>query len=86
MFSDFNVVSSIGAFAFFVSQFLFIGNMLYCMFAKRDGKVPDRVWEGAKGLEWTVSSPAPYHTFEDPPQVGEDGEPVKIGKTAAAHH
>ena len=85
MFTDFNVVSSIGAFAFFISQFLFIGNMLVCMFGKRDGKVSDRVWEGTHGLEWTVPSPAPYHTFEDPPQVGENGEPVTAGQTAKAH-
>ena len=70
MFSDFNMVSTIGAFVFFIAQFIFIGNMLYCMFAKRTGKVPARVWEGAHGLEWTVPSPAPYHTFEDPPMVG----------------
>ena len=33
--------------------------------------LPDRVWEGAHGLEWTVPSPAPYHTFEDPPKVSD---------------
>ena len=27
------------------------------------------VWEGARGLEWTVPSPAPYHTFEDAPSI-----------------
>ena len=87
MFSDFNVVSSVGAFAFFIAQFIFIGNMLHCMFANRaKHKVPDRVWEGAQGLEWCVPSPAPYHTFEDPPMVGADGEPVKSGHAAAAHH
>lgn len=26
-------------------------------------------WEGAEGLEWTVPSPAPFHTFETPPTV-----------------
>jgi len=87
MFSDFNVVSSVGAFAFFIAQFIFIGNMLYCMFANRSKhQVPDRVWEGAQGLEWCVASPAPYHTFEDPPQVGANGEPVNTGKPAHAHH
>ena len=25
--------------------------------------------QGAKGLEWTVASPAPYHTFSTPPKV-----------------
>jgi cytochrome c oxidase subunit 1 len=27
------------------------------------------VWEGAEGLEWTIPSPAPYHTFAEPPHV-----------------
>jgi len=87
MFSDFNMVSTIGAFAFMAAQFIFIFNMLGCMFGNRaKAKVPDRVWEGAHGLEWCVPSPAPYHTFEDPPMVGADGEPVKSGQPAAAHH
>jgi cytochrome c oxidase subunit 1 len=30
---------------------------------------PDKPWEGAEGLEWTVPSPAPFHTFENPPLV-----------------
>ena len=29
----------------------------------------DEVWEGAEGLEWTVPSPAPYHTFATAPEV-----------------
>ncbi len=31
-------------------------------------KATTQVWEGAEGLEWTVPSPAPHHTFETPPQ------------------
>jgi cytochrome c oxidase subunit 1 len=29
------------------------------------------VWDGARvhGLEWTVPSPAPYHTFDEAPVV-----------------
>ena len=73
MFTDFNVMSSIGAFAFFAGQFVFIYNVMSCMFADRSKhKVPNKVWEGAHGLEWTVPSPAPYHTFEDPPHIGDD--------------
>ena len=38
--------------------------------AKLGGKkATDQVWEGARGLEWTVASPAPYHTFTTPPKV-----------------
>jgi len=32
-----------------------------------------RAWEGAKGLEWTVPSPAPHHTFTTPPVI-RDGD------------
>jgi cytochrome c oxidase subunit I len=33
------------------------------------GEKAARSWEGAEGLEWTLPSPAPYHTFETPPVV-----------------
>jgi len=29
----------------------------------------EKFWDGAEGLEWTVPTPAPYHTFEEPPAV-----------------
>ena len=29
----------------------------------------DKSWEGAEGLEWTLPSPAPYHSFDTPPKV-----------------
>ena len=32
-------------------------------------KATSQVWEGAHGLEWTVPSPAPHHTFSTPPDV-----------------
>jgi cytochrome c oxidase subunit 1 len=32
-------------------------------------KATPEVWEGAQGLEWTVDSPPPYHTFSTPPEV-----------------
>ena len=35
--------------------------------AKKGEKATDRVWEAPRGLEWTVPSPAPYHTFDTPP-------------------
>jgi cytochrome c oxidase subunit 1 len=36
---------------------------------KGGAKATEKVWEGAEGLEWTLPSPAPYHTFETPPVV-----------------
>jgi cytochrome c oxidase subunit 1 len=66
-FADFNAISSIGAFGFGFSQLLFVYVVIQCV---RGGQnATDQVWEGARGLEWTVPSPAPYHTFEEPPLV-----------------
>ncbi|HKJ87468.1 MAG TPA: cbb3-type cytochrome c oxidase subunit I, partial [Gammaproteobacteria bacterium] len=66
-FTEWNQVSTIGAFGFGFSQLLFA----YLVFrAVRGGKRAEaQVWEGARGLEWTVPSPAPYHTFEEAPEV-----------------
>jgi len=40
--------------------------------ARSGAKAPDRVWEGARGLEWTVPSPAPHHTFTKPPTIRDE--------------
>ncbi|WP_109123573.1 cytochrome c oxidase subunit I [Dyella sp. C11] len=70
-FANFNMISSIGGFLFGASQLIFLGVIIHAVwFSKK--KAPDRVWEGAKGLEWTVPSPAPYHTFDVPPVIHDD--------------
>jgi cytochrome c oxidase subunit 1 len=66
-FADWNMVSSIGGFAFGFSQLLFAYLVIKCI--KGGEKATDRVWEGAHGLEWTLPSPPPYHSFEEPPVV-----------------
>jgi len=66
-FQDFNVVSSIGGFAFGASQLLFLFIVIKAI--RGGAKATDQVWEGAKGLEWTIPSPAPYHTFATAPEV-----------------
>jgi len=80
-FTDINMLSSIGAYAFFISQSLFIYNIARCAIF-RDGMQPatSRVWgDSARGLEWTVPSPAPYHTFTDPPAVKDTELPWVAG-------
>jgi len=70
-FANFNMISSIGGFLFGASQLIFLGVIIHAVwFSKK--KAPDRVWEGAKGLEWTLPSPAPYHTFDVPPVIHDD--------------
>jgi cytochrome c oxidase subunit 1 len=75
-FTDFNMMSSVGAFAFFLAQFIFAYNMIANCILRKGAKASDRVWEGAHGLEWTLSSPPPYHTFETPPRIDEAETPA----------
>ena len=66
-FADFNMVSSIGAFGFGLSQLLFIYVIVKC--AKGGVKATDKVWDEPRGLEWTLSSPPPYHSFTVAPEI-----------------
>jgi cytochrome c oxidase subunit 1 len=68
-FSDWNMVSSIGGFGFGLSQILFAIVVIQC--ARGGKKATATVWDGARpvGLEWTIPSPAPYHSFTTPPSV-----------------
>jgi cytochrome c oxidase subunit 1 len=68
-FAEFNMISSIGGFAFGASQLLFVYIMWVTVRGKGLEKATSRVWEGAKGLEWTVPSPAPHHTFTNPTEI-----------------
>ena len=69
-FADFNMWSSMGGFGFGFMQLLFVYIVWKC--ARGGVKATDRVWEGAKGLEWTVPSPAPHHTFTKPPVLRDE--------------
>ncbi len=68
MFSDFNMLASIGAFGLGLSQLLFLFIVIKTI---RSGKkAENKQWEGAAGLEWDqMDTPAPYHTFSTPPKV-----------------
>jgi cytochrome c oxidase subunit 1 len=66
-FANFNMIASIGAFGFGFSQLLFLYTVIKCI---RGGeKASAKVWDGATGLEWTLPSPPPHHTFERPPAI-----------------
>jgi len=66
-FADLNMIASIGAFGFGLTQLLFLYTVINCI---RGGpKASAQVWDGARGLEWTLPSPPPHHTFETPPVV-----------------
>ena len=67
-FAGWNYVSSIGA---FISGFAFLV-FFYTMFRTftAGARVPANQWgDGATTLEWTLSSPPPFHTFEELPRI-----------------
>ncbi|HTN11683.1 MAG TPA: cytochrome c oxidase subunit I [Acetobacteraceae bacterium] len=67
-FAGWNLVSSIGAGIAGLSMLLF----LYICFRTFTNKEPvaDNYWgPSATTLEWTVSSPPPFHTFEELPRI-----------------
>ena len=71
VFADWNLISSIGAFGMFVTPFLMFGILYHSL--KHGAIASARPWESARGLEWTVPSPAPHHTFATPPVI-RDGD------------
>jgi cytochrome c oxidase subunit 1 len=66
-FADFNAIASVGAYIFGFSQLIFL--VLVIKSIRGGKKASTSVWESAEGLEWSVPSPAPYHTFSEPPVV-----------------
>jgi cytochrome c oxidase subunit 1 len=71
-FAGWNFVSSIGAYLSFAGAIMFIYIVIHTLTAGR--RVEANYWgAGATTLEWTVPSPAPFHTFEEMPEI----EPAK---------
>lgn len=59
-FTEFNQLSSIGAFTLGLSQFVFLYVVIKTI--RGGAQATSKVWDGAEGLTWQVPSPAPYHT------------------------
>jgi len=67
-FAYWNGVASIGYVIMAVSMIFFFVNLIVSLLAGR--KAGDSPWgEGATTLEWTLSSPPPFHQFETLPRV-----------------
>jgi cytochrome c oxidase subunit 1 len=66
-FADFNAISSVAAFVFGFTQLLFVYIVIHTI--RKGSPASGQVWEGAVGLEWTLSSPPPHHSFEVPPRI-----------------
>ncbi|AMO72684.1 cytochrome c oxidase subunit I [Sphingorhabdus sp. M41] len=67
-FAYWNQISSIGYAVMLVGVLIFFVNIGYALLAGR--RVEGNYWgEGATTLEWTLSSPPPFHQFETLPQI-----------------
>lgn len=66
-FMNWNFISSIGSYISFLSALLFLFTILHALLKGK--KAQGNPWgEGANTLEWTVSSPPPFHCFEELPK------------------
>ena len=77
-FADFNALASVGAFAFGLAQVYFFVFVVIPMMRGQGAKAPQKPWEGAEGLEWELPSPAPFHTFENPPRLDATGTRLAV--------
>lgn len=66
IYADLNMISSIGAAIFGITQILLVFNIFYSL--KKKKAAGNDPWK-APTLEWTVSSPPPEHNFETLPVV-----------------
>jgi cytochrome c oxidase subunit 1 len=67
-FSGWNYVSSIGAYISGVGLIVFFVGVAYALVQKR--RAADNPWgAGATTLEWTLSSPPPFHQFQSLPRI-----------------
>ncbi|OYX67015.1 MAG: cytochrome c oxidase subunit I [Sphingomonadales bacterium 32-64-17] len=67
-YAEWNYVASIGYAITLVSVGVFFVNLIYAFVAGK--KAPSNYWgEGATTLEWSLSSPPPFHQFETLPVI-----------------
>ncbi|MCE2509815.1 MAG: cytochrome c oxidase subunit I [Alphaproteobacteria bacterium] len=67
-FAGWNMISSLGAYLSGIGTLVFL-YVMYKTFTSGE-KVAENPWgEGATTLEWTVSSPPPWHSYEELPRI-----------------
>jgi cytochrome c oxidase subunit 1 len=63
-----NMLASIGSYISFASALVFL-YVLWLTFRSQERVAPNYWGEGATTLEWTLSSPPPFHAFEELPRI-----------------
>ena len=67
-YAHWHLISSYGYVIMGVGMLFFFANIAYSLFAGK--KAADNPWgEGATTLEWTLSSPPPFHQFNELPRI-----------------
>ncbi|MBS1239750.1 MAG: ctaD, partial [Proteobacteria bacterium] len=67
-----NHIATLGYYIMAASMVIFFANILYAFVAGK--KAAGNYWgEGATTLEWTLSSPPPFHQFETLPVIEDKG-------------
>lgn len=67
-FAGWNMVSSVGSYISAIGVLIFLALVVEAYIVRR--RVANNPWGvGATTLEWTVSSPPPFHSFSTPPKV-----------------
>ena len=67
VYAGWNLISSYGS---YISAFSALWFLLLVWWTLKAGKpCPEKQWDGGTTLEWTLPSPPPFHTFEDPPKI-----------------
>ncbi|HWI85014.1 MAG TPA: cytochrome c oxidase subunit I [Sphingomonas sp.] len=67
-YAHWNAIATDGYMIMIAGMAIFFVNIIYSLIA--GPKAPDNPWgEGATTLEWTLSSPPPYHQFEQLPRI-----------------
>jgi cytochrome c oxidase subunit 1 len=69
-YAGWNLVSTYGSYISFAATLIFFFSIVYALFFGK--KAAANPWgEGADTLEWTLSSPPPFHQFETLPEFKE---------------
>ncbi len=68
-FAYWNKISSFGSYMTAAATLLFFGSMIYAYFVKKAVAGNNPWGEGATTLEWTLTSPPAFHSFETLPKI-----------------
>jgi cytochrome c oxidase subunit 1 len=68
-FAYWNWWSSVGSYITAAGTIVFVTGMIYAYFVSRTKAAGNPWGEGAKTLEWTLSSPPPFHSFATLPRI-----------------